>query len=103
MKLIIKSRITEANIQAEFYHSCKMNGINCYLEYKIDGCRFDAVIYDNTNEILAIVEIKSYITDKEPRRNTKQIKKYSLHSLPIFMISRLDQIESVIDEIKKLI
>lgn len=103
MKLIIKNRITEANIQAEFYYSCRMNGINCYLEYKINGCRFDAVIYNNEKEILAIVEIKSYITDREPKRNTKQIEKYSLHAIPIFMISRLNQIESVISEIKKVI
>jgi type I site-specific restriction endonuclease len=103
MKLIIKNRITESNIQAEFYFSCKMNNINCYLEYKINQCRFDAVIYNNEKEILAIIEVKSYTTNKEPKRNTKQIKKYSEFALPIFMISRLDQIESIINEIKKLL
>jgi len=27
---------SEANAQAEFYHQCKIRGINCYLEYKKD-------------------------------------------------------------------
>ena len=51
MEFKLPKRISEANIQAEFYKQCKENNINVYLEYKHEKCRFDAVIH-NENEII---------------------------------------------------
>lgn len=101
MKLIIKRRISEANIQAEFYCRCKENNLNCYLEYKIDNCRFDCVIYDENKNIYAIVEIKSYTRDKEPNWNTKQMRKYRQFNLPIYLITKIDQIDNIISKLKE--
>lgn len=100
MKLKIGKRISEANIQAEFYRKCLENKLNCYLEYKYDKCRFDAVLYHKYNkDIYAIVEIKSYIKKQSPNLNTKQLEKYSQYNIPIYVIGRIEDIDSTIEKI----
>lgn len=56
-------KLSEATLQAEFYHQCRLQGIECFLEYRAfwngkSGSRFDAVIIKD-NQIKAIVELKS--------------------------------------------
>ena len=95
MKFTKPNRIAEANIQAEFYHQCQLNGIECYLEYKHEHSRFDAVIIMN-EEIRFIVEFKSYKTDKKGKTNTKQLDKYRQYEIPLFLITRMNQIDEAI-------
>lgn len=103
MKLEIKGRIAEANIQAEFYRKCVENNLCCYLEYKFEKSRFDAVLYHkNTLEIYAIIEIKSYALNKNPNLNTKQLFKYRQYNIPVYVIGRLEAIDSVINKILQL-
>jgi hypothetical protein len=103
MKLEIKHRIAEANIQAEFYHQCKLNKIPCYLEYKIERSRFDAVIYEEkSKEILCLLEIKSYKYEYDDANiDTKQCKKYSKYRIPLIYIVRMSDIEEVIKYLLK--
>lgn len=96
MKFQLPSRLSEANIQAEFYRQCKDAGINIYLEYKYQNCIFDAVIYNN-DEIEHIIEFKSYKTTKKPKINTKQLKKYSSFGIHIILITRMESISFVVD------
>jgi hypothetical protein len=99
MKFNPNNRLPEANIQAEFYHQCKLNNIKCYLHYKIDHSVFDAIIIKD-NTIIKIIEFKSYVTNRDGKINTKQLKKYSQYGIPIVLITRLWQIQNVIDSLK---
>ena len=99
MKIVLK-RLPEANIQAEFYHRCREEKINCILEYKVGNCKFDAVVYDDKRNALLIIEFKSYKTNKAPKTNTKQIEKYKKHGLSIMMVTRFDDVEWAISYIK---
>jgi nicotinate-nucleotide pyrophosphorylase len=100
MKIKYK-RLPEANIQAEIYHVCKKNGIGCLLEYKIDNCRFDVVLFDTgTQEIYAIIEVKSfkYHTNKawSGNEDTKQMRKYKTYGLPVYIIGRMEHVSKTV-------
>lgn len=82
---IIKKRVPEANIQAEFYLLCRRHGIRILLEVKYENCRFDALVF-NGERPFAIIEVKS----RGPKRaiyglnqNGRQMQKYSRYGLPI--------------------
>lgn len=97
MELKLKrKRISEANIQAEFYHQCRTLSIPCYLEYKQDTSRFDAVIYDPiTLKILIIIEIKNSKKSKV-NEETKQFNKYKKFNIPIMVIRNSNDIKEAI-------
>ncbi len=98
MKFKLPKRISEANIQAEFYRQCKTNNINVYLEYKHEECRFDAVIYEY-DKIVLIVEIKSYKRKRKPNYGTKQMQKYEKYNIPVLLIGRMEEINKTIQYI----
>jgi hypothetical protein len=99
-----KKKINSAIIQSEFYFRCKQENIVCYLEFKDNNSRFDALIFDNNLNKIAIVEFKSYKSkDKKAITNTKQIKKYLSFNLPIFLVVRFEEIEKTIENIKKIL
>ena len=104
MKLEIKrKKITEANIQAEFYHQCRLLKIPCYLEFKFGNSRFDAVIYrPKTYEILIIIEVKNYIKPKK-EYNTLQFYKYKKYNLPIIVINNVDSIKESILQVLRIL
>ncbi|MBA7682254.1 hypothetical protein ES703_90603 [subsurface metagenome] len=67
---------------------CRDANVNICLEYKHNDCRFDAVIYDKNNEILAIIEFKNrwgkyanYVNT-----DTKQHKKYISYGIPVIYV-----------------
>lgn len=97
-----KHRVTEANITAELYHQFKLAGIECYLEYKLDHCFFDVVVLKE-NIIKAAVEVKSYCQNRPINTHTKQFAKYLQIGLPIFWITRLEQIPKVLEEIRQFL
>ena len=104
-KLYLKyNKLPEANIQAEFYMQCKLNNINCMLEYKTSGCRFDAIVYNNNLKIVAAVEVKSYSNQDYVNTNTRQIAKYKKvckkYNIKLFLICNKKHIEEVITKIK---
>ncbi len=96
MKFIVKNKISESNIQADFFCKCRDVEINCYLEYTHEDCRFDAVLYDDAKNIYCIIEFKSYKTDKLEKLNTKQLKKYEKYNLPIIVCTRLSDVNNAI-------
>ena len=104
MKIKInRPRISEANIQGEFYHYCRVLDIPCYLEYKHENSRFDAVICDpQRDEILIIVEIKNMIR-KHNNWNTKQLIKYKKFNLPLILIDRSSSIKEGVVKILNIL
>jgi len=97
-----KRKLPEANIQAEIYHQCKSNKINCILGYKLDRVKFDVLIYDNDFNVLCIVEVKSYKRlNKKPKVNTIQMNKYREHRKPVYLITRIEQVSEFIEYLKK--
>jgi hypothetical protein len=94
--------ISEANIQAELYHQCKLRGIKIYLEYRHEGCVFDAVIVRDF-EIVAIVECKSYNSSDVPNLTTKQYARYSSFGVPLFYIVNFKQVVPTLDQIQSSI
>lgn len=111
MKFIKPKYVPEANLQAEFYHECRLAHIKCFLEYrsrwndgKKPGCHFDAVIVHKKN-IVAIIEFKKRKKTKEERerwRNGKQSNKYKRYNLPIFLVTHVDEISETINNLKGL-
>lgn len=98
MKFKLPHRISEANIQAELYKQAKEAGLNIYLEYKFERSIFDAVIYDG-DHIQYIIEVKSYITLKKPKHDTKQIQKYEVFNIPVLLVTRMESVKDIISEI----
>jgi hypothetical protein len=95
----------EANLQAEFYHQCKLRSIPVFLEYRsiwneMRGCRFDAVIH-HRSRIIAIVEIKAPTLYPQRRRRlwgkTKQAAKYRSFGLPVFLLISESDFKGVFD------
>jgi len=93
-------RMSEVNIQAEFYHKCRRRGIRVYLEYKVEHSRFDAVILDKNDNILFIIEFKIWKRKKDPNRITKQHKKYLKYRIPVLYVGKLEDINKTIEFIK---
>ena len=102
MKFIRPKRYAEANVQAEFYHRCRLLKLRLCLEYTCNNCRFDAVMIDNNDNIYAIVEFKrstkGYVSTK-----TKQLKKYSKYGVPILICINFEGINDTIIKCQELL
>ena len=71
----------EANTQAEFYHQCRLLGVECALEVNTPFGRVDvAVLSDDRKRFLAIVEVKQQRVDF--RR--EQIDRYKQIGVPVY-------------------
>ena len=103
---------TEATIQAEFYHQCRLKGIQCALEYSafirfVDGRRspisiFDMVILNRERtKVWAIIEVKKDETHSHEYTwyNTEQGKKYKKYGLPIYLVITMQDIKTIINVI----
>ena len=90
----------EANIQAEFYHQCRIREIDCLLEYKRGHCRFDIVILQD-RQAICIIETKRFGTRKR-FEDTKQFKKYNRYGVPVIRVSGFKDIIPTIHIVEKL-
>lgn len=111
MKLVKTKNKPEANLQAELYYQCRLAGIdNILLEYKLPkeqvkgkrGCRFDAVIFDDNQNIILLIEIKSRGSkERSEIFNSKQVKKYREYGIPINVINKDTDIQDFVRRMKK--
>ena len=120
MKFVEPFHLPEANLQAEVYRQCRARGIKCCLEYLLGESRFntpygtpiqdrpraDIVIINEENEIVAIVEVKSY-TEKHAKEGhkwyTQQIKRYQEFGLPVFIVGRMEKIPELVEWLNQLL
>lgn len=107
IKFIVPKKLPESNIQAEFYLRCKQEGINCLLEYRVKGSRFDAIIYKG-EEIICIIEVKNLSKSSlkrrlDGKRQYKQIERYKQYGIPVICIWDASFIEPAIAEVKELL
>lgn len=97
MKFNVPRKLPEANVQAEFYHRCRNLGLRLCLEYRLDNCRFDAVMINSRDEIYAIVEFKSWIRDKDVTNyDSKQLQKYRVYGVPVVFCSKYSKLDATI-------
>lgn len=98
----IPYRIPEANIQAEFYHQCRLRQIKVFLQFPYEDCKFDCIVLDKSKKkILCVVEIKYRKTTKK-NYNTKQMKKYRNFDVPVFLVTSKEDIVKTIIEIESI-
>ena len=103
---------TEATIQAEFYHQCRLKGIQCAVEYSVVKCFvgggsssrsiFDLVILNKERtKVWAIVEVKKDETHSYEYTwyNTEQGRKYRQYHLPIYLVITMQDIKTIINVI----
>jgi len=81
-------RLPEANIQAEFYHCCRLLEIPCVLEYRTPTGRHDVVIFSrNFDYLLAIVECKC--SQAQCDYPSRQITRYREVGVAIYTLCSL--------------
>jgi hypothetical protein len=91
--------IPEANIQAEFYHCCRLRGIHCVLEYITPVGRLDVSILNREcTHLLAIVECKSNEYGAV-NLNSRQMQRYRHLGVPIYGLASLADVEYVVSEV----
>jgi hypothetical protein len=75
---------TEATLQAEFYHACRLIDLTCALEVTTPAGRVDCMILDKTKTmLLAIVEVKDSPT-AFLNSSLVQIHRYKTLGVPVY-------------------
>lgn len=89
--------ISEATIQAEFYHQCRLIGLPCVLELSTPRGRLDCVILSADGlRALAIVEVKRRVM-----RHTRQIQRYKGFGIPVFGLWQFDRAAKLASQLKR--
>ena len=89
-------RPAEANVQAYLFMKCYENGLNCYLDHLVQTKRkhqLDAVIFDDSNNIICVIEVKSYKTERPGNRETKQLAKYKALGYPVYLLACFNDVD----------
>jgi hypothetical protein len=101
---------TEATIQAEFYHQCRLLGLTCVLEYTTPVGRLDAVVFaEGLSAIIAGVECKRPRTHSGTRRNevalenSRQLQRYRSTGITMFTLIRFEDAERLARLIKDML
>lgn len=95
----LEMKISEADIQAEFYHCCRVLSLACTLEFSTQMGRHDVFILNSDcSLVLAIVECKrpAYKGNGE----SWQFKRYRLLGVPVYLLHNIDLCESLAIKIK---
>lgn len=89
----------EANVQAEFYHQCRLLGLNCELEMSTPVGRLDcAILSEDADRLLCIIECKR--EDRLiPMWETRQIKRYKTIGVPVHYLCSFSECEAMVRHI----
>jgi hypothetical protein len=108
MKIDIKKKLPEKMIQYEVFRILRELNISCILEYttKLPSTgkyvRFDIIVHRG-DDVVCIVETKTYNSDRPANKSTKQFSKYSEFNVPIVYICNPYQIINGVKEIQSLL
>lgn len=92
-------RLSEANIQAEFYHHCKNLGVVCVLEYVTPVGRLDAAVFSpNAKHLVAIVEFKRDAL--KVNMQSRQMSRYQKIGVPVYVAASISEAETLAREIR---
>ena len=104
-----RSDTNEVEVQAEFYRRCRNAGIECHLQYRVKGARFDCIIVRG-DTIVAVVEVKggqrvkpSAAGTKTERNERYQDARYRAFSVPVVWVRGFDGIERGFAEVQRII
>lgn len=90
--------VSEATIQAEFYHHARLIGLPCELEFHTPVGRLDiAVLSPCRSRLVAIVECKI-----RSMRETPQIRRYKKIGVPVYGLSDFIRAEKLALQIHRL-
>ena len=85
--------VSEALLQAEFYHKARLASFHCSLEYSTPAGRLDIAIFsEDWDFLLCIVEVKLI----PPNPHSRQIRRYQSLGVPVLILSAFDQIPNLI-------
>ena len=88
---------SEALVQAEFYHQCRLAGVPVALEVTTKVGRLDAVVLSECREwALAIVECERY----KANPNTRQLGRYGTLGVPVYVLCRISLAKPLLDTIR---
>lgn len=91
---------TEAEIQAEFYHQCRLVGILCRLELHTRAGRPDCIIgTKDGNKAAVVVEVKRGAT----RLDHRQLARYRWLGLDVFTLCHSEEIPRLVARLQKLL
>ena len=89
--------MTEADIQAEFYHHARLIGLACVLEHCTPVGRLDiAVLNDARDRLLVIVECK-----RRESFSPGQIARYKSIGVPVYGLHKFDRAEGLAKQLKR--
>ena len=90
--------ISEAIIQAEFYHACRLIGLPCLLELTTPAGRLDAVVVSSDfKRMLAIVECKHNEHGKV--FFSRQIKRYKALGVPVYGLAKVERASRLAEQL----
>ena len=99
--------MTEATIQAELYHQCRLMGLRAVLEYNTPVGRMDLVVLsEDGKSVVAGVECKRPTTQSGRRRNenqtanSRQMRRYQTTGITMLILISIDRAEEVAKTIK---
>lgn len=98
-------KATESDVQAEFYRRCRNAGLEIHLEYRVSGCRFDAVIVRG-DHIVAIIECKPRVERRQKQaiiREESQRTRYGSFGVPVIWVRGLEDVEAGYAEVRRII
>lgn len=85
-------RPSHTQMQAEFYHHCRMRGIDCHLEVTTHLGQLDAVIQINNHQV--IIEFK--VNRDSELKISEQLLKYLNLGLPVVYIEYGQYVERIL-------
>lgn len=92
--------LNESTIKAEFYYSCKIKRIPCYLESASSGLgRVDAIIKIKNKHI--IIEFKKLKVNETIFNHIPQLKRYKKSGLPVVFVENNFYNDNIINCIKR--
>jgi len=103
-KIPYPKKMKEAEIQAILYSKIIDEGYNARLEVRGDNCSFDIVVFNINNLAKCIIEVKNYSESYNLAKfsDTKQYKKYTSYDIPLCLCSGIEQIDSTVSWVKKV-